>query len=120
MVDRYFELIEKSFILHQWRAIAVWGTLYKTIVSELTLYSIFGYIGYMKRIIQFKIYKGENYYIGEGIDLPIVTQGKTLDEVVVNLKEALELHLEGEDLSELDLGPHPSVLVSFELDMVYA
>ncbi len=74
----------------------------------------------MKHIIQFKIYKGENYYIGEGIDLPIVTQGKTLDEVVANIKEALELHLEGEDLSELDMAPHPSVLVNFELDIAYA
>jgi len=74
----------------------------------------------MKRIIQFKIYKGENYYIGECVDLPIVTQGKTLDEVVANIKEALSLHLEGEDLSDLDLAPDPSVLVNFELEMAYA
>ncbi len=74
----------------------------------------------MKRIIQFKIYKGENYYIGECVDLPIVTQGKTLDEVVSNIKEALSLHLEGEDLSDLDLASDPSVLVNFELEMAYA
>ena len=74
----------------------------------------------MKRIIQLKIYKGENYYIGECVDLPIVTQGKTLDEVVANIKEALSLHLEGEDFSDLDLAPDPSVLVNFELEMVYA
>ncbi|HZX12980.1 MAG TPA: type II toxin-antitoxin system HicB family antitoxin [Thermodesulfobacteriota bacterium] len=74
----------------------------------------------MKRIIQFKIYKGENYYIGECVDLPIVTQGKTLDEVAANIKEALSLHLEGEDLSDLDLAPDPSVLVNFELEMAYA
>ena len=74
----------------------------------------------MKRIIQFKIYKGENYYIGECVDLPIVTQGKTLDEVVANIKEALRLHLEGEDLSDLDLAPDPSVLVNFELEMAHA
>lgn len=74
----------------------------------------------MKRIIQFKIYKGESYYIGECVDLPIVTQGKTLDEVVANIKEALSLHLEGEDLSDLDLASDPSVLVNFELEMAYA
>lgn len=51
----------------------------------------------MKRIIQFQVYKGENAYVGEGVDLPIVTQGKTLDEVVANLKEALALHFEGYD-----------------------
>ena len=61
----------------------------------------------MKRIIQFKIYKVEKYFIGECVDLPIITQGKTLDEVAAKIKEALNLHLEGEDLSDLDLAPHP-------------
>jgi predicted RNase H-like HicB family nuclease len=32
------------------------------------------------------------------IQFHIVTQGKTLDELAVNIKEALELHLEGENL----------------------
>lgn len=52
----------------------------------------------MKRIIQVKIYKGEKYYVAECFDFPVVSQGKTLDEVVKNVKEAIELHLEGEDL----------------------
>jgi predicted RNase H-like HicB family nuclease len=45
-----------------------------------------------------------------------VTQGISLDEAVSNLKEALLLHLEGEDLEELGIGPHPAVLVNFELE----
>lgn len=71
----------------------------------------------MKHVIQFRVYKGEKYYIGESIDLPIVTQGKTIDEVAPNLQEALSLHLEGENLAELGLAPHLSVLVNFELEM---
>ena len=59
----------------------------------------------MKRIIQFRIYKGEKYYVAECIDLPIVTQGKTLDEVVENIREAISLHLEDEDLEELGISP---------------
>ena len=74
----------------------------------------------MKHIIQFRVYKGEKYYIGESLDLPIVTQGKTIDEVVSNLREALTLHLENEDPAEFDLAPRPSVMVNFELDMAYA
>jgi len=74
----------------------------------------------MKHIIQFRIYKGENLYVGEGLDLPIVTQGKTIDEVANNLKEALVLHLEGENLEELGLAPKPSVLVNFEIEPSYA
>jgi len=69
----------------------------------------------MKSIIQFSVVKGENYYVASGVDLPIVTQGKTLDELTKNLKEAIELHLEGENLTELGLSPNPSVLVNFEL-----
>ncbi|MFH1145395.1 MAG: hypothetical protein V1707_00305 [bacterium] len=47
----------------------------------------------MKHIIQFHIYKGDKYYIAEGVGLPIVTQGKTLDEVTTNVREAASLHL---------------------------
>jgi len=81
---------------------------------------IFVNIEDMKHIIQFKIYKGEKYFVAEGLDLPIVTQGRTIDETVKNIREALSLHLEGEDLSELDIGPNSSVLVNFELEPLYA
>lgn len=46
----------------------------------------------MKKIIQVHIYKGEQYYIAECIDLPVVTQGRTLFELTANLQEAVELH----------------------------
>lgn len=69
----------------------------------------------MKKIIQVRISKGEHQYVAECLDLPVVTQGKTLDELAENLKEALALHLEGEDLSQFDLVQEPSVLASFEL-----
>ena len=51
----------------------------------------------MKKIIQVKIYKGEKYYVAECVDLPVVSQGETLDKTVENIKEAISLHLEGED-----------------------
>ena len=69
----------------------------------------------MKRIVQVEVYKGEKYYVAECFDLPVVTQGKTLDEVVENIKEAIELHLEGEDLEELEIFPEFSILINFEL-----
>ena len=69
----------------------------------------------MKRTIQVKIYKGEKYYVAECFDLPVVTQGKTLDEVVENVREAISLHLEGENLEEWDLLPGFSILINFEL-----
>lgn len=75
----------------------------------------------MKKIIQVHIYKGEKYYIAECIDLPVITQGRTLDELVLNLKEAISLQLEGEELADFDLSPQPSVLANLELDsQIYA
>jgi len=74
----------------------------------------------MKRIIQVKIYKGEKFYVAECVDLPVVTQGKTLDEVVENMREAIDLHLEGESLEEWDISPDFSVLANFELEPVHA
>ena len=69
----------------------------------------------MKRIIQFHISKGERYYVAEGVDLPVVTQGETLDVLVANIKEATELQLSGEDLADFDLGKDPSLLANIEL-----
>lgn len=69
----------------------------------------------MKKIIQFHIYKGDKYYVAQGVDLPVVTQGKTLDELTKNIQEAVELQLEGENLADFDLASEPSVLANFEL-----
>lgn len=74
----------------------------------------------MKHIIQFQIYKGEKQYVAESIDLPIVTQGKTFEEILRNIKEAVDLHLEGEDPTALEVTSQPSILVNFELASVYA
>jgi predicted RNase H-like HicB family nuclease len=50
-----------------------------------------------------------------------VTQGKTLDEVTENLREAIALHLDSETLAEFDIAPEPSILASFELEpLTYA
>ncbi|MCL4547659.1 MAG: type II toxin-antitoxin system HicB family antitoxin [Bacteroidetes bacterium] len=75
----------------------------------------------MKKVISVHIFKGEKYFVAECIDLPIVTQGKTLDELVKNLKEAFELHLENESLESLDITPNPTVIANVELDnLIYA
>jgi len=69
----------------------------------------------MRNIIQFHIFKGENKYVAEGIDIPVVTQADTLDELTMNIKEATDLFLENEELSEFGIEENPSVLVNFEL-----
>ena len=71
----------------------------------------------MKRNIYFLIRKGDSLYVAECLDLPIVTQAKTLDELAENIKEAVELHLEGEDLAALGFMPNPSIVANLELTL---
>ncbi|OGN11394.1 MAG: hypothetical protein A3C71_00915 [Candidatus Yanofskybacteria bacterium RIFCSPHIGHO2_02_FULL_43_15c] len=71
----------------------------------------------MKHIIQIAISKGEKYYIAQGVDLPIVTQGKTLDELAGNVKKVSKLYLKGENLNEFNIAPDPAVLINFELPL---
>ena len=59
-------------------------------------------------------------YVAECVEIPVVTQGATLDETVANLREAAELHLEGEDLAEMGLAAHPTVVITMELESVHA
>ncbi|MFQ4135765.1 type II toxin-antitoxin system HicB family antitoxin [Nodosilinea sp. PGN35] len=59
-------------------------------------------------------------YIAECLEISVITQGETLDEVVRNLQEAVSLHLEGEDPAEFGLVCNPHILVTFELQPVYA
>ena len=73
-----------------------------------------------KHIIQFYVYRGEKYYVAEGIDLAIVTQAETLDALIKNIQEAIELHLEGEHLDDLNLSPQPTALINFELPLIRA
>ena len=71
--------------------------------------------------IQAMIYPGDQGgYVAECLDLAVVTQGRTLDETVLNLREAIELHLEGEDLAEMGLAPKPPLLITLELEPIRA
>lgn len=52
----------------------------------------------LQKSIKALIYPGEQGgYVAECLEISVVTQGDSLDEVVNNLKEAVALHLEGED-----------------------
>jgi predicted RNase H-like HicB family nuclease len=68
----------------------------------------------VKRTIQVRIFRGETQYVAECLDLPVVTEASTLDELAANIREAIALHLEGEDLTELGLVKDPTVLATLE------
>lgn len=54
----------------------------------------------------------EESYVAECMEIAVVTQGKTLDEVSQNLVEAVSLHLEGEDLAGFGLVAQPPLAVT--------
>ena len=70
----------------------------------------------MKKIIQVHTYKGETHFVAECLDLPVVTQGKTLDKLASNLREAIALQLEGEHPATCGLAEKPSILASIEIE----
>jgi len=73
----------------------------------------------MKNMIKAEIYYDGEYYCGRCLDFDVFTQGKTLDELVHNLKEAVQLHLEDEPESQLEFGPSPSLFTMMDLGEIH-
>jgi len=71
----------------------------------------------MRDSVHATVSHGERFYVAECWEVAVVTQGRTLDEVVANLREALELHLGGEDLRALGLTPCPRLVITYESEL---
>lgn len=69
----------------------------------------------MKTIAQFKISQDKGIYVAEGVDLAIVTQAKSLDELAKNIQEAVEVYFHGEDMKKAGFSPALSILANIEL-----
>ena len=69
----------------------------------------------MQQTIKAFVHKGDTHYVAECLNLGVVTQGKTLDETIANLQEAIALHLEGEEPADYGLVSNPTLLVTIEL-----
>ena len=61
-------------------------------------------------LVTFEIYSDGNSWCGRGIGVDIFTQGKTLDELMANIREAVGLHFE----EELDKGESIRILTISE------
>ncbi|MBM3947955.1 MAG: type II toxin-antitoxin system HicB family antitoxin [SAR202 cluster bacterium] len=74
----------------------------------------------LQHTVKAVVRKGEQFYVAECVEIAVVTQGKTLDEALTNLQEAVDLHLEGEEPSEFGLVASQTTLVTMELEPVGA
>ena len=71
----------------------------------------------MQHTIKVTIRPGEQSgYVAECWEIAVVTLGVTLDDTVRNLREAVALHLEGEDPAEFGLTANPSLLITMEAE----
>ena len=70
----------------------------------------------MKKVVNIQITRGEQYYIAESLDLPIVTQAKTLDELMLNVREAVDLALSDGDAELYDIAGNPSIVANIVVD----
>ncbi len=74
----------------------------------------------MKKILKAEIYNDGEYYCGRCLDFDVFTQGKTLDEVVNNLKEAIQLYLEDDRDALVDFIQDPSLFTMMDLGAIHA
>jgi len=59
-------------------------------------------------------------YVAECVELPVVTEGDTLDELVQNIQDAANLALAGEDPAAYALADEVAVVLTYELATVHA
>jgi predicted RNase H-like HicB family nuclease len=69
----------------------------------------------VKNIIQFAVSEETGVYTAEGLNVPIVTEGNTFEELKSNIRDAVALYFEGDDPASLGFGPSPSILTNFEV-----
>ena len=58
--------------------------------------------------------ESEGWYVAECLELAVVTQARSFDDLLANLREALALHMEGEDLAWQGVSSAPRLSVSYE------
>ena len=71
-----------------------------------------------KRIIQVQVFEDEAYFVATCTDLGVFVQGKTLNELAYNIREAVSLATETENLSEMGYVENPLILANIELGFV--
>jgi len=69
----------------------------------------------VKNIIKAEIYFDGECYCARCLSIDVFTQGKTLDEAMENLREAVRLHLEEDELKEYTLSEKPTLLAMMEV-----
>ena len=65
----------------------------------------------LSRNIHAVVFPSDGYYVANCLEVAVVTQRRTLDETLDNLREAVSLHLEDENLAEMGLAENPNLYI---------
>lgn len=66
------------------------------------------------------ISESEGWYVAECLEVAVVTQGRSLDETLSNLRSALELHLDEEEAARVGLHRAPRLVLNYETSALTA
>ena len=69
----------------------------------------------MRDTVHAVITKDGEWYVADCVEIAVVTQGRSLDETVANLREAIALHLEGEEAASLEMTSSPRLVATLDL-----
>ncbi len=71
----------------------------------------------LQRNIHAVVRKYDGYYVATCLEVSAVTDGRTLDETVSNLEEAICHLLDGENPAEFGLVPNPGITFIYQLEL---
>ena len=67
-----------------------------------------------RHVVHALITRSGPWYAAECLEIAVVTQGRTVDETIANLRDAVSLHIEGEDVAAMGLAAPLTLAVTFE------
>ena len=73
--------------------------------------------GNLRDALHVTVSRNEGKYTAECLELPVVTEGRDMNELLRNLREALLLHLEDEDRATLGLASRLRLVITAELPL---
>jgi hypothetical protein len=69
----------------------------------------------MKTIIQFAVSHEDGMYTADGVNVPVVTEAATFEELQENIRDAVALYFEDADPAALGFSTWPAILTSVEV-----
>lgn len=76
--------------------------------------STYSAVGRARDTVHVVAHRSAGYFVAEGLELALVTQAQSLDELIRNIRDAVRLHLEGENPADFGLSASPRIVLIYE------